>query len=137
MNRKKSLLMKCAILGGFANTLTVDDPYSLLYCDKLRQPIQMQLFKKRKTFSQFLLHFWDSDQILNILKKKMTLIAYVFPKLETPKVWLDKCLKSPVSEDPWTKDVVNGPKHCWNLHNFIFIIFIDHCKGNWVGESHS
>ena len=28
------------------------------------------------------------------------------------KTWLDKCLKSPVSEDPLTSKMVNGPKHC-------------------------
>ena len=25
---------------------------------------------------------------------------------------LDKCLKNPVSEDPLTSIMVNGPKHC-------------------------
>ena len=28
------------------------------------------------------------------------------------KTWLDKCLKSAVSEEPWTGNMVNGPKHC-------------------------
>ena len=28
------------------------------------------------------------------------------------KTWLDKCLKSPVSEDPMKSNMVNGPKHC-------------------------
>ena len=28
------------------------------------------------------------------------------------KTWLDKCLSSPVSEDPWKSNMVNGPKHC-------------------------
>ena len=28
------------------------------------------------------------------------------------KTWLDKCLKSPVSEDPLTSNIGNGPKHC-------------------------
>ena len=31
--------------------------------------------------------------------------------------------------------MVNVPKHCWNLHHSTFIIFIDHCQGNWVGKS--
>ena len=26
--------------------------------------------------------------------------------------WLDKCLKSPVSEDPSIRDMVNGSKNC-------------------------
>ena len=28
------------------------------------------------------------------------------------KTWLDKYLKSPVSEDPPTSSMVNGSKHC-------------------------
>ena len=30
--------------------------------------------------------------------------------------WLDKCLKSLVSEDHLTGNVVNGSKHCFNLN---------------------
>ena len=40
------------------------------------------------------------------------------------KTWLDKCLKSPVSEDPSTSNMVNGPKQCWNLNDTTFTIFI-------------
>ena len=28
------------------------------------------------------------------------------------KTWLDKCLKSPVSEDPATSNIMYGLKHC-------------------------
>ena len=42
----------------------------------------------------------------------MTLTAFVFPKLRTLKTWLDKCLKSPVLEDPSRRNMVNVPKHC-------------------------
>ena len=38
----------------------------------------MQLSKKQKKVSQLFLH-----QILNIFKKRMALIVYVFPKLQT------------------------------------------------------
>ena len=41
----------------------------------------------------------------------MTLIDFVFSKLQTPKTWSDKCLKSPVSEDASTRDMVNVRKH--------------------------
>ena len=53
------------------------------------------------------------------------------------KICLDKCLKSPLSEDPLTSNMVNGPKHCWNLNESTFTIFIDHCQGNSVGTSPS
>ena len=45
------------------------------------------------------------------------------------KTWLDNCLRSPVSEDPSTSNMVNGPKHCWNVSNSAFTKFIDHCEG--------
>ena len=44
--------------------------------------------------------------------KKMTLIAFVFPKLRTPKLWLDNSIKSPVSEDPRTSNMGDVRKHC-------------------------
>ena len=28
------------------------------------------------------------------------------------KMWLDNCLKSPISEDPSKSNMVNGPKQC-------------------------
>ena len=43
---------------------------------------------------------------------------------------LNKCLKSPVSEDPLTRDMVNGPKHCSKLHDSTFNIFICPCESN-------
>ena len=41
----------------------------------------------------------------------MTLIDFLFLKLQTPKRLLDKCLKAPVSDDPSTSNMVNVPKH--------------------------
>ena len=46
------------------------------------------------------------------------------------KTWLDKCLKSPVSEHPSTSNMANGSKHCWNLNDSSFTIFIDPCEGS-------
>ena len=53
------------------------------------------------------------------------------------KTWLDKCLKSPVSEDPLTSKMVNGPKHCWNPDDSTFPIIIDLCedKSGWKALS--
>ena len=44
----------------FDNILTADDKYSPLNRDNLRQPIQMQLSQKHKTFSAFLSAFLKS-----------------------------------------------------------------------------
>ena len=56
---KKSLLVRCKIWRLFPHTLSADGKYSLLNRDNLTQPIQMQLSRKQKTFSQFFLHFWN------------------------------------------------------------------------------
>ena len=37
-----------------------------------------------------------------------------------PKRWLDKGLKSAVSEDPLRGNMVNWPKHCCNLDDSTF-----------------
>ena len=42
--------------------------------------------KNKKSVLNFLLHFWSLYQILDILKKRMIVIADVFPKLGTVKV---------------------------------------------------
>ena len=42
-----------------------------------------------------------------------------------PKTWLDKYQKSIASEYPWTTNMVNRPKHCWNLNGGTFIRFIE------------
>ena len=70
-----------------------------------------------------------------ISKNKMILIDFVLPKLRTLETWLDKCLKSPVLDAHSTSSMVNWPKHSRNLNRNTFIIFIDHCKGNWLRES--
>ena len=41
----------------FVNILIMDDKYSLVNTDNLRQPIHMQLSQKWKTFSQFITAF--------------------------------------------------------------------------------
>ena len=46
---------------------------------------QKQLSHKQKIFFNFFSHFLSLDSILNILEKKMSLIADVFLSLRTPK----------------------------------------------------
>ena len=85
MHWKKSLLVIDKFLRLFVNTLAVDEKYYLLNRDNLAQPIQMQLFQKQKTFSQFPFAF--SKSILNYkhFPKKMTFRADVFPEVPSPK----------------------------------------------------
>ena len=45
----------------------------------------MQLSEKLNHFVEVFFHFGNLHQILDLLKKKMTLIAQVFPKLQSVK----------------------------------------------------
>ena len=135
MSWKKSPLLTCQSLGLIVNTLDADDKYPVLNNDNLTIPIQMQLSVKKKVFLNLFLLFWSQAEILNLLKKNMTLIAFVFRKLQTPNTSWDKCLKSPVSENPSRSNIGHVRKHCWNRHHSIFIIFSDHCQVNWVVKS--
>ena len=47
------------------------------------------------------------------------------------KTWLDKCLKSPVWEEPSRGNMINGAKHCSKRNDSIFPIFIDPCADNY------
>ena len=102
----------------------------VIYCNIFRR----NYLRNEKIFLIFFF-FWhvrNLDSILKIFKKNMTFIGDVFLNLRTPKkVWL----KIPVLEDPLKSNMVKGPKHCWNLNDSTFTMFIDHCQGNSVGKS--
>ena len=51
------------------------------------------------------------------------------------KTWLDQCLKSCVSKVPRTHNMANGSKQCCNLNGSTFTIFINHCGGNYDGNT--
>ena len=69
------------MLGVSVNTWSANNRYSVCSRENLPQTVQMQLSKKLKLFFNLLLNFGIIHQILNILKKKMIIIAYVFLKL--------------------------------------------------------
>ena len=56
--------------------------------------IQMHLSQKQKIFSGFFAAFFESALNFEHFQKKMTLIAYVFPKLPTTKNLLIQMSKS-------------------------------------------
>ena len=62
--------------------------------------IQMHLCKKQKTFSEFFSAFFESALNFEHFQKKMTLIAYVFPKLPTTKNVLRQMSKSSRFREP-------------------------------------
>ena len=88
------------ILWLFVNTLTVDDKHYLLKRDNLTQPIQMQLSKKQKKISQIFFAFLKSILSFKHLPKKMTRIAYVFPKIPDPKNMIREMVKKPCFRGP-------------------------------------
>ena len=65
------MLVLCKILRLFVNTLTYDDKFSVLYRDILKQPIQIQLSPKHKTFSEFLSAFLKSSLLFDHFEKKV------------------------------------------------------------------
>ena len=82
---QKSHLERLKFFSRFLNTLTADDRYSLISKDNSMQTIQMLLSQKQKFFSQFVSAFSESALNFEHYQKKMTLIAYVLPKLPTTK----------------------------------------------------
>ena len=80
-----SALVISEIFRLFGNTLTPDIKYSRRNMRTFWQHLQTLLSQKRKTFFDFLLHFWNVHEIENILKKKKSILAELLPKLLHPK----------------------------------------------------
>ena len=81
--------------------------------------------------SELVGHFAFADFAANI---RMTFIAYVFKQYGLQKMWLDKCLKSFVSEHHSTVNILKGRKQLWNLHDSTFIKFLHQYEQNWLGK---
>ena len=85
MELQKLFLETWKLFSRFPNTLTADDKYSLISRDNWMQTIQMHFSQKQKIFSEFFFAFFESALNFEHFQKKMTFIAYVFPKLPTTK----------------------------------------------------
>ena len=133
---KKSLLVIWEIWRIFPNTLNADGKYSLFNRDNLTQPIQMQVSRKPKTFSDFFAGFLKSSlNFEHFFKKRWPSLLMYFRNYGPGKTLLDECLRSPLSNDPSKTNMVNAPKHCRNVKDSIFTIFIDRCEGNSLEKS--
>ena len=64
------------------------------------QTIQMNFSRKQKSFFEFSCTFFEYPLSLEHFQKKMTLIAYVFPKLTTTKNVLSQMSKSSRFREP-------------------------------------
>ena len=85
MELQKSLLETWKFFSRFFNTFTADDKYSLISRDNWMPTIQMHLSQKQNIFPLFFGAFFESALNFEHFQKRMTLIAYVFPKLPTTK----------------------------------------------------
>ena len=133
---KKSLLVIYKILRRFVSTLTADDKQYLLNRDNLMNPIQMQLSQKQKTFFQFFFSIFESYIKFSTFPEKRSPSELIYSrKYRLRKTWLDKFLKSRVSENTSTDIKKNETKHCCNLNDSTFTMFINHCKGSCIGKT--
>ena len=64
------MLVLCKFLRLLVKTLTDDEKYSVLYTENLTQPIQILLYQKRKTFSEFFSSFLKSTLNFVYFQKK-------------------------------------------------------------------
>ena len=131
---KISPLVICWILGVFRNTLTANDKYPVRDCQNLSSPIQLQLSLNPKAFFILLFHFWNLNQILNILKKKMIVIATLFRKLQTVKDLVRPLFKKHHFRNSFDNQHVKESQVVWNLPKCTFIIFFHHYGRPWFGK---
>ena len=73
------------LLRVFLKTLTANDKYSLCNIWNLEDLIEIQLSKKAKLFSEIFAACFKDISNFRHFEKKVTLIAYVFPKLQAVK----------------------------------------------------
>ena len=130
------MLVLCKFLRQFFNTLTADCKYYVLNRDNLTQRIQILLPQKQKNFSEVLSTFLKGTLNLYHFQKKGDLQSPCISQITvSEKGLLDKCLKNHASEYPTTNNITNRHKHCCNLDDRTFTIFIDHSEHNSVRKT--
>ena len=133
---KRSVWLRCKILGLFVNPFTAHGKYSPLNRDNLMQHLQIQLSQKKKVFRDYFFAFSKFTFNFEHFQTKDGPHSWcIFWTYGLEKIWLDNCLKSPISEDPSTSNMVKRPKHCWNLNGSTFTKFIHHCESNSIWKT--
>ena len=79
----------------FVKTLTPDDKYSLCNVWNLAELNEIQLSKKLTRCSLFFPPFLNSASNCQHFERKMTLIDYIFPKLQTVKDMFRQIFEKP------------------------------------------
>ena len=103
--------------------------------DNLLQAINMKLSQKLKNFCSLIVNFQNLSLILNKFRKKITLIAYLFLRLQPAKCVVRYMSKTPASDYPSKRNMVNGSQLCLNLSDSTCGIFIAQREGNLVAKS--
>ena len=132
LSRKKSLFLTCQVLGLLVKTFVVDEKNPILNKGNSTIPIKMQLSQKQKFFSEYFASFLKSTINFKYFEKKDDPHRFCISEITDSENVVRWSLKSSVSEDPSTTNIVNVPKHCWNLHHSTFIIFNEQCQFNWA-----
>ena len=68
--------------------------------------------------------------MLNIFKKRMTLITDLFPKIRTPKNLVKEISKMPPFRGPFEKQHAKGDLTLLKSERYYLYHIINHCEGN-------
>ena len=131
---KLSLCVICQILGALVNTLTGDDKYPLRNWENLQLKVQVELYKKRKTFCHFFVSFLAFTSNFKDFERKMIVIANVFPTLQTVKEFVRPIPKKRCFRTLFASQHLKGfqtlLESVWEHFYHIF----HHSEGNWFGK---
>ena len=78
------MIVLCKIFRLFVKKLTPDDKYSLVNRDKVKQPIQILLSEKQKSFSEFFSSFLKSTLNFQHFRKKDYTHSRCISEIEGP-----------------------------------------------------
>ena len=126
----KSVLVIFSHFGLFVKTLNADDKCSLRNSENLSEPIQMQLSKILKTFSQHFAQLVQSTSTFKHFEKKLALATYVFSKLLTVKGTFRN-----IQIAPCHSTLLRST--CWMVQNkkkSTFVKFLCHSEQTWLGK---
>ena len=109
--------------------------YPVLNRENLTILMQIELSQKQITLCEFFAVFLKFRLNYEYFEKKYDPHRFCVSEITESKTWSHKCLKSSVSEDASTSNLVTLNKHCWNLHHSTFKIISCHWQGNCFRKS--
>ena len=100
-----------------------------IFCNNFKR----LFLKNGRLFLDFLFHFWNVHKIYNILKKRMSYLAILFPKLLFPKEVATETSRKSCFRTPFGNQRINGFQTRLNVarhHYYPFLPWIP-CKVSW------